>query len=197
MGNLSDGNIKKHTGWNPLLRLVMGKFYRDLNELIKETKARSILDVGCGEGFVTNSIKMSNKNARIEGIDIDQDKINYARKNFPKIKFTLGSIYSIPKPNSSYELVVATEVLEHLKDPVSAIDEMKRVSSKYLLISVPRQPYFRIANLLRLKHLTRLGEHPGHLHSWSENESVNFLSRFVKIKKVETSTFWTLVLCEK
>jgi ubiquinone/menaquinone biosynthesis C-methylase UbiE len=197
MSDLEELNIEKYTSQNPLLRWAIKKFYSDLYSLIVNLRVKKMLDVGCGEGFVTNFVKNANKSIRIDGLDVDRKKIMYAKKRFSQINFKVGSVYSIPKPDSSYDLVVATEVLEHLSDPPRAIKEMKRVSSKYLLFSVPRQPHFRIASILRLRYLERWGEHPEHLHSWTRNELESFLSKFVKVRKIKNSTFWVLALCEK
>ncbi len=59
------------------------------------------------------------------------------------------------------------EVLEHLPDSAVGLRELTRVSAEYVLLSVPHEPLFRGANLLRGKHINALGNDPEHLHNYS------------------------------
>lgn len=187
----------KHESKNPILKFLNKKFYEDLNSLIEKINVKEILDVGCGIGFVTNEIHKKFRDKKIEGIDIDEKKIQKAKSKFSEIKFSVGSIFSIPKVDNSYELVVSTETLEHLEKPEKALLEITRVSKKYIIVSVPREPYFRIANVLRLKYLGSLGNTPGHINNWPKKDFESFLNKYLVIKEIKTSTFWIIALCEK
>src|SRR4030065_660295 len=67
------------------------------------------------------------------------------------------------------------EVREHLDQPLDALRELNRVSRKYVLLSVPYEPWFRLGNLARGRHLSRFGNHPEHVNLWSRSG----FSRFV------------------
>jgi hypothetical protein len=60
--------------------------------------------------------------------------------------------------------VLALEVLEHLEDPAAAAAEMRRVSKRAVVITVPLEPFFRGGNLARGRYVGRLGSTPGHLN---------------------------------
>lgn len=94
--------------------------------------ADSLLEVGCGEGIIINSLK--NKYEKICGIDISNEALKHVKT--PKIQ---GRIENIPFPDNSFDIVLCCEVLEHLPSTIyeKALKEIQRVAKKYLLISVP------------------------------------------------------------
>ncbi|MBW1822600.1 MAG: methyltransferase domain-containing protein [Deltaproteobacteria bacterium] len=83
------------------------------------------------------------------------------------------------------EKIFATEILEHLTDPVSAIKEIRRVSkiNADIIISVPFEPFFHWGNLLRGKYLRRFGRTPEHVNFWSRGEIKTLLSEFIEIEE--------------
>ena len=91
----------------------------------------SILEVGCGDGRVTNSICHKYK---LTGIDIDKERI----KSFQGTNI-IANISQLPFKDSKFDLVLAAEILEHLPEKifVAALNEIYRVSKKYVLITVP------------------------------------------------------------
>ena len=92
---------------------------------------------------------------------------------------------------------MASEVLEHLEKPNEAIKEVKRVTKKYCLFSVPNEPYWRIANIIRGAYIKDLGNTPGHIQHWNQNQFKNMLKKHFKNVKVKNSILWNLALCEK
>ena len=72
-----------------------------------------------------------------------------------------------PSPTRSFDTVTCLEVLEHLDDPAAAVRELARVARRAVVVSVPYEPYFRIGNVLRGKHLGGLGNHPEHVQHWN------------------------------
>lgn len=54
--------------------------------------------------------------------------------------------------------------------PDAAMVQRCRVSCRYLILSVPREPLWKILNLIRGAHLPRLGDTLGHLQHWSRTE---------------------------
>lgn len=191
------GNKEKHTSKNPLIRHVMNKYFNDLIKIISEIKPESLLDAGCGEGFVSARIKARLPNVNIEGIDLEDNYLDFAKSNFKNIKLIKASIYDIPKNDDSYDIVLCNEVLEHLDDPHKALRQLFRVSKKYVLVSVPNEPFFRIANILRLKYLKNLGNPPEHLNNWTKNDIIKLLSNYGTLDKSKTSTIWTFALLKK
>ena len=96
-------------------------YWHQINEI-----AGSILEVGVGNGFVSNYLSENNFN--ITTLDID------ARLN-PDV---VGSVLDLPFEDNKFELITCFEVLEHLpyNQVEKAIKELYRVSSKNVIISV-------------------------------------------------------------
>ena len=104
--------------------------------------------------------------------------IEKARLDYQFIQFYVDSIYNIDSNDNNYDLVIACEVLEHLEEPEIALSELFRISNKYVLISVPNEPFWRIANFARGKYLNRLGNTPGHINHWSKNGIIDLTSKY-------------------
>jgi SAM-dependent methyltransferase len=73
----------------------------------------------------------------------------------------------LPFGRASFDAVVCLEVLEHLEDPMAAVEELLRVARLAVVLSVPYEPWFRLGNLLRGKYLSGLGNHPEHIQHWN------------------------------
>ncbi|OQX51531.1 hypothetical protein B5M47_00265 [candidate division CPR3 bacterium 4484_211] len=95
--------------------------------------ARSILDIGCGEG--TNLSHLCPPGASAAGIDISPLAIRLARKSYPHLKFQVADAESIPFPNASFDFCYNIGTLEHLTRPERVIEEMIRVTKKGGLIA--------------------------------------------------------------
>ena len=88
------------------------------------------------------------------------------------------------------------EVVEHLKYVENVIKELERVGSKYILVSVPREPIWRILNMIRGKYWINFGNTPGHLNHWNSASFISMLKKYFKILKVFKPLPWTVVLME-
>lgn len=189
--------FEKYSSKNPLQKFFVTKFLKDVNSIIWYIDARKILDVGCGIGEVIKSIRTIKKDSSITGVDILEKSLDVAKTKNPDCTFILGDIYSLPFPDKSFDLILNCQVLEHLEEPEKALKELKRVSKKYCLICVPNEPWFSLANLLRLKYINQWGNYPGHVQKWSKKSFGNLLNGFFKRVSIKTSAFWFIALCEK
>lgn len=186
-------NIEKYRSRNPILKLLLKKFFKDLDCLIFEIKSdvKKALEIGCGEGIITKHIY--DLGIDIVGADISDEMLEIAKKLHPEIPFIKMDIYELGE--NKYDLIVCCEVLEHLEEPEKAVIAMKK-SAKYIILSVPNEPFFRIANILRLKYLRDLGNTPGHINHWTTFSFRTFLSQFeFKEIKFKISTLWQFALC--
>lgn len=192
------GNFyNKYGSSNFIVKKIMDGFFQSLESSIRLVSPVKCLDVGCGEGHLTSHVKKRFSPVEIKGIDIGDDVIETAKRQYPDIDFQVGNIYALPFPDNSFDLVLGCEVLEHVNDPVSGLRELIRVSSSYCLVSVPREPIWRICNMLRGKYLNSFGNTPGHIKHWSRKDFIDFVSCYAKIKLVTSPFPWTMILCEK
>ena len=192
-------NYKKHTHKNPIQRFLLGNFFKNLVNLTKAKTVDSILDVGCGEGFTLNRLKENGIGKRLEGIEYLQAAIDLGKKTYPDIKITKGNIYELPYKDNSFDLVLCTEVLEHLEKPGDALKELVRVSKKYLVISVPNEPFFMLAQLIRGKNWSRFGNDIEHVNHWTMFGFPKFVKKNSKVKIIARRFpfAWTMLLLEK
>lgn len=191
-------NFNKHSSDNPIQKKLISNFYSTVFRLVKPLKVESILDVGCGEGITLDKLEKQSIGKKLYGIDYSDDALKIGKKIYPHLSLSKGDIYDIKEKDSTYDLVMATEVLEHLDDPQKALKELIRVSKKYVLLSVPNEPFFIGANFLRGKYLKNFGNHPEHINHWTYVGFERFLERNgLKIVKTKHPFAWTLILASK
>jgi SAM-dependent methyltransferase len=91
----------------------------------------SILDVGCGNGIITKPLMLD---YRVFGIDRSLSALKYVE--FERIR---GDITILPIKSYAVDMTICSEVLEHLEGKflMQAIEELKRVSKQYILVTVP------------------------------------------------------------
>lgn len=105
--------------------LVWGDGQERRFQIIKEhlsLEGRKVLDFGCGTGVYTN--RFEEEGARAWGVDIDEESIEKARKNYDS-KFIVSK--EIPFEDDYFDIVFSNEVLEHVENDSVAVEEMLRV----------------------------------------------------------------------
>lgn len=186
----------KYAAGSPLVRFANRRFFRALHMLTQEIEARSVLDAGCGEGVVLERLAVSEGRQAV-GVDLDASRAQLAYRNVAAASVGVADVQQLPFAASSFDLVVALEVFEHVGNPGAALEEAYRVSRHYLLASVPHEPWWRLGNMLRLKYLRRLGNTPEHLHHWTASGFRRFVAQRFRIMDVKLPFLWTFVLAEK
>lgn len=99
---------------------------------------KEVVDIGCGIGVLMERLK-NEKQCKVFGIDISEEAIKtLTDKNLPGI---VSKVPPVPLPSYSFEIAVATEILEHLNNPQFLLKEMIRLvkPSGFLIITVPDQ----------------------------------------------------------
>ena len=201
-------NYKKHTSKNPIQKFLLQNFEKTLAKEVKKLQISSILDAGAGEGFTLEFLRKNNIGKTYEGIDSLQTAVEVGNKIHPTIKLKQASIYELPYDDNSFDLVLSTEVLEHLEEPGKALKEIIRVSNKYVLLSVPNEPLFMGSNFLRGKNWSRFGNDIEHINHWSMFSFPKFIKEnlpagrqdagiSVKIISKKYPFPWTMLVLEK
>jgi ubiquinone/menaquinone biosynthesis C-methylase UbiE len=196
-GDIPTGNAyDKYGTANPVHRRLVRAFRSDLDDLLDAASPTSILDVGCGEGVLTADWAASDVGRRVVGVDLaDPDlQAEWNVRSRPNLEFRVADATALPFSTDEFDLVSGIEVLEHLPDPVAALDEMKRVAGRWLLLSTPREPLWRILNVLRGSYLRSLGNSPGHLNHWSKHGLVGLAGRYGSVVGTRSPLPWTMVL---
>lgn len=192
VGNTYD----KYGTRNPLARMMVRSFLGTFDALVKRAGASSVLEVGCGEGEL--SLRMARTGLKVRGTDISGRMIEVATSRAEAealpIRFEVSDILASTPRGPAPDLVVCCEVLEHLPDPELALLNLKRTGARMYLLSVPREPLWRILNVARGRYLGDLGNTPGHLQHWSRRRFLQFVSEHLTVTEVHTPFPWTMVL---
>jgi 2-polyprenyl-3-methyl-5-hydroxy-6-metoxy-1,4-benzoquinol methylase len=192
-GNLYD----KYGSTNPVARRLMAGFERALGELLSLADPRSVLDVGCGEGVLTDRIALLPGVQRVVGVDLADPQLASqwaARRRSGGPQFRVMRAEQLDFGDGEFELVAALEVLEHLPRPELALAEMARVASGWLLLSTPREPLWRALNVLRGAYVLALGNTPGHLHHFSRRRLRALAACHGEVVASRSPLPWTMLL---
>ncbi len=125
--------------WNKELSLGEIRRIENVINAIPEG-VNSILDVGCGDGRITN--RLSTLYGHVVGLDRSCAALRHVQTQTVQ-----ASADAIPFGDQTFDLVIATELLEHLPKTIydRAREEIQRVAKKWILISVPWKEYLNIA----------------------------------------------------
>ncbi|MEO1465257.1 MAG: class I SAM-dependent methyltransferase [Cyanobacteria bacterium J06633_1] len=116
--------------------------YQALSQMVA-TSDQSILDAGCGDGYLLYSVHLRCPNSRLFGIDDNDLGVHLAAEkcldNHCEATFKQASIYQLPFADESFDVVLNADVIEHLDRPAAALQEMARVLKPKgrLLLSTP------------------------------------------------------------
>jgi 2-polyprenyl-3-methyl-5-hydroxy-6-metoxy-1,4-benzoquinol methylase len=201
-GIVTGNTYDKYGSSNPFVRRLMARFERDLDELFEAAAPASVLDVGCGEGVLVHrwAQRLGEPNVaeagRVVGIDLEEDSIQagWAERQAPNLEYRVMHAANLPFATGEFDFASAIEVLEHVPDPAHTVAEMARCAQRHLLVSVPREPLWRMLNMARGAYWSALGNTPGHLNHWSRRSFVELLSRHGEVVEVRSPFPWTMLL---
>jgi len=163
----TSANHHKYTTKNRLYQWHLQTVLNSIYTMLETTAPRTVLDAGCGEGFVAAYLLRRNPQLRITGLDVSEGALAYARAHVDEaVTFRSGSLYKLPFSDNSFDTVLCSEVLEHVDDPDRAVRELKRVTRRHALLTVPYEPYFQKLNMLGQR--LGLSPDPGHVNFWTK-----------------------------
>lgn len=127
--------------WTPLAK-----------KLIKEyglTNRSTVLDIGCGKGFLLAEFQELLPGIQIRGLDISQYAIDNAHQSVRE-KITFGSATKLPFEKNSFDLIICINVLHNLEAPdlFDALQEIVRVSNRSYLVVESYDSEIQKENLL-------------------------------------------------
>jgi 2-polyprenyl-3-methyl-5-hydroxy-6-metoxy-1,4-benzoquinol methylase len=187
----------KYTTSNPLARLLVDNFARNLDMLVERSGARQIHEIGCGEGFLTT--RLAQRGLNVRGSDLSATAIKEARARAGElglaIPFQVADLYSLSPDTDAAELIICCEVLEHVPDPERALRTLAGLARPWLILSVPREPLWRLLNMARGHYLCSFGNTPGHLQHWSASRFRRMVGCHAAIVERRTPLPWTMLLC--
>jgi trans-aconitate methyltransferase len=189
---------QKYANKNPLHRFALDRFFDAVAREVRTLHPATTLEFGCGDGLFLQKLK--DRHVLFEqlcGVDLRTDAIEHARHLHPDYRFECRDLLDWDLAGGSFDLVIASEVLEHLPEPARFLERMIHLSRRHLLLTVPWEPWFRLMNLLRGRDIGRLGNHPEHVNLWSFAGFVNFVASQAEVVRAYTVFPFTIVLAEK
>ena len=166
--------------------LVYGEHITRYESIAHLLKDKVVLDIASGSGY--GSYIMAESAQKVIGVEIDQDSVDYATRNYGRknIEFKLGSAEEIPLKDASVDVVVTFETIEHIENYRKFLREIKRVLKPdgFAIVSTPNDPEFPEGN-----HF--------HLHEFEEEELQNELAAYFKYQKMSYQYTWMMAATMK
>jgi ubiquinone/menaquinone biosynthesis C-methylase UbiE len=182
----------KYATTNPIERRMMQGFMAALDAMLDGLAPRRILEIGVGEGHVTERVRERFPDATIVGVDLPDEELAGDWRT-AGLACLFGDATRLPVPDGAVDLVLAIEVLEHIPRPDAALAELARVCSGTLVASVPFEPIWRAGNVARGRYVRDLGNTPGHVNHWSRRGFTRFVGRRFEVEQVKSPLPWTMV----
>lgn len=153
---------------NPFKHFLHNSRRKTISALVKPNAFT--LEVGCGDGYILSELKSA------IGVELVPLRAKRA-KSLTRKEVIVADAENLPFKQDSFQCIVATEVLEHLQDPVKALFEIKRVAENDsdLIITIPNERNFRIAECFVMQKPT-----DKHLHSLNEEFLLSLFPRKFK-----------------
>jgi ubiquinone/menaquinone biosynthesis C-methylase UbiE len=188
IGNAYD----KYGSGNPIERRLMQGFFRSLDSCLVGLHPRSVLEVGAGEGEVAAHASGRLGNASVVVMDLPAAPLTAMWRRHGLIGL-FGDVRNLPFPDDSFDLVLGIEVLEHVADPRAALREVARVAARDVVLSVPREPIWRMANMARGRYWSQLGNTPGHVNHWHRRGFAALVGSELDVQALHSPFPWTMV----
>ena len=113
---------------------VLAAFARTKIEFLRthlpDLQSAQTLEVGCGDGYLSRYL-----NSHTELLGVDSSAAMLAGN--PHTKKALASVFALPFNDATFDLVLESNMFHHLESPAKALEEMKRVSKKYICLIEP------------------------------------------------------------
>lgn len=196
-----EGNYyNKYESGSSIVSYIMSKFNCSLASLLALTApSTSVYEVGCGEGYLAEVYTALN--FRASGSDISERCVKMANERFADTdyanSFHVKNVYDLEKSDiNDADIVLCCEVLEHLEEPLKALEVLAALNASWYIFSVPREPIWRVLNMCRGRYISSLGNTPGHLQHWSKSSFLTFIEKHFEIVAFKTPLPWTMLLCK-
>jgi len=193
----TERHVKKYNNRNPIHRLALGRFFDRIAAELDTLQPPSVLEFGCGEGLFLKEVQQ--RGVRFEdyvGLDLRDDALATARSLHPRRRFENAELFRWKAPEEGFDLVIASQVLEHIPDPDPTLARLVEMCSGQLLLTVPLEPWFRILNFVRGRDLRRLGNHPEHVNLWTFSRFRSFVADHAEVVRAYRVFPFTVVIAK-
>ena len=107
-----------------------------IDRILADVAGESVLDAGCGRGWLAAEIARRHPGMRVVGADMKRP----ARADAPhNLAFAEGRLGRLPFDDGAFDTVVCTHVLEHILDLDGALADLRRIARRRLILVVPKE----------------------------------------------------------
>ena len=195
-GILIGNQLDKSQVTNPLARRMVAGFDAALDRLVDRAQPRpaSVHEVGCGEGRLSRHLH-ARLGLEVRASDFSRRLVEEnSQRGDAGVRYVARSVYDLDPAEDRADLVLCCEVLEHVERPADALAALRRLAAGSYIVSVPREPLWRVLNLARGKYVGALGNTPGHLNHWSRSGFLRFLTDGgFEVRECLSPLPWTMV----
>ncbi len=196
MSGPAGNTYDKYATSNPVARLLVTRFLDALDAMVARADPEDLLDVGCGEGIVTARMAGRAGARRAVGVDRENARLRACWSEHARdgLSFAVGDGHALPYEDCSFDLVCAIEMLMQSPDPRRVLAELARVARRHVLVSVPREPLWRMLNVARGAYLRSWGNSPGSVQHFSSAGLQTLCGAFGEPLATSRPLPWTIVL---
>jgi len=151
---------------------------KSLLEVIPNRKFNAVLEVGCGSALVLRGIsKVIGADKKI-GCDLASSVLTAAKIEIPESILVRADAMCLPFKDSTIDLVILSDILEHVANPSLLLKEARRVA-KHIAFKIPLEKclMIKLQEILRRKRIYGLEHHQsGHLYAWNKRQALSILA---------------------
>ena len=179
------------------IRFIESRRLAVIRAFMGDVDSLDVAEVGSGGGHVLRMFPRS----RLTAVDVSDVYLEIARENLAgyDVRFVKGEVESLGLPDSSFDRVICSEVLEHVVDPDAVLGAMSRLvrTSGLAVVTIPNDPLIlKLKRAFRhppLRWIVRKGIDWGgdqyHLHRWTPSEFERLLSKYFVVAERRFAPF--------
>lgn len=138
---------------NEFGRLVRGRKLTRISAILHEVaelklQDPAIFEVGSGAGVLTGVLRHVGP---VTGIELSPKAVELSSRRYPDVSFLAGSLFDVPLPAASYDLVVSQEVLEHVDDQAGMLERIHQMLKPggHIILTTPNATVAERSGMLR------------------------------------------------
>lgn len=153
------------------------------------SKPLSIIDIGCGEGYVIYRIRKKFPALPLYGFDLTQGRIAVTKSHVPDAHLLRGDVLSLPFPDNTFDVVICSELLEHMADYQKTVQELLRITKRQLIITVPNELHLIQVMCPKCKTKHYLD---GHVNFFTQKKLADLFTSLPHVKILELFRFHSI-----
>jgi ubiquinone/menaquinone biosynthesis C-methylase UbiE len=159
-------------------------------------RPKKILDVGCASGWFLKQVKEKYPESWCYGVDLYEKAVNYGGKKYGDLVLKHADAHKLPFKKECFDLIICTEVLEHVVDPDKVLLEIKRVLKKNGTVVIEMDTgnlLFQAVWSVWIKLYGRVWS-DAHLHLFDKKKIISLIKKS-GLRIVRTATFnWSMAV---